>query len=146
MLRIEMSQVVNRPVEDVWNVVTNFDNWTKAARSGSEFRQTSAGAMGVGATVESRRTILGRTLKLHHIVITEWEPNRTFAYTDKAPGVRSGLNRLTFEPAPQGTRVTRSAEGELVGGRLLEAVFAPLLRRFWRYEFAAMKRLVEADA
>jgi hypothetical protein len=71
MLRIEMSQVVNRPVEDVWNVVTNFDNWSLAGR---EFRQISAGAMGVRATVESRRTILGRTLKLNHIVITEWGP------------------------------------------------------------------------
>src|SRR5712691_2002975 len=55
MLRIEMSEVINRPVEDVWRVVTNFDNWAKAARSRSEFRQTSEGPLGVGATVESRR-------------------------------------------------------------------------------------------
>jgi len=25
-MRIEMSEVINRPVEDVWKFVTNFDN------------------------------------------------------------------------------------------------------------------------
>ena len=100
--------------------------------------------MGVGATVESRRTVLGRTLKLARIVITEYEPNRTFGMTVKLPGLRPGAMRFTFEPAPQGTRVTRSLELRLGRGRLLEPVFAPLLRRSWRYELAAMKRLVEA--
>jgi len=143
-MRIEMSEVINRPVEDVWKFVTNFDNWAKAAKSGSEFRQTSEGALGVGATVESRRTILGRSLKLHSIVITEYEPNRAFGMTDKAPGLRPATARFTFEPAPEGTRLTRSAEVELGRGRLLEPVFAPLLRWGWRSEGAAMKRLVEA--
>ena len=144
MLGLEMSVLINRPVEDVWRVVTNFDNWAKLARSGSEFRQTSEGALGVGATVESRRTILGRSLKLHSIVITEYEPNRVFGMTDKAPGLRRGTERFTFEPVPEGTRFTRLVEGELGRGRVLEPVIAPLLRRFWRYEFAALKRLVEA--
>lgn len=144
MARMEMSVVINRPVEDVWKFVTNFDNWAKTARSGSEFRQTSEGALGVGATVESRRTILGRSLKLHSIVITEYEPNRSFGMTDKAPGLRRASGRYTFEPAPEGTRVTRSGELELGRGRLLWPVFAPLLRRAWRYEFAAVKRLIEA--
>ena len=144
MLRIEMSEVINRPVEDVWTVVTNFDNWAKAASSRSEFRQTSEGPLRVGATVESRRAILGRSLKLHSIVVSEYEPNRAFGITDKTPGLRPIAGRFTFEPAPGGTRLTRSAEVDLGRGRLLEPVFAPLLRRSWRYELAAMKRLVEA--
>ena len=146
MLRLEMSEVVNRPVEDVWKYITNFDNWAKMARSSSAFRQTSPGAMGVGATVESRRMILGRTLKLHSIVITEYEPNHVFGMTDKAPGLRPAVGRFTFAPAPGGTRVTRSAEVELGRGRLLEPVLTPLLRRIWRHEGAAAKRVIEADA
>jgi uncharacterized protein YndB with AHSA1/START domain len=142
MLRIEMSQLVNRPVERVWDVVANFDNWSLAGR---EFRQTSAGAMGVGATVESHRTILGLTLTLNHIVITEWEPDRTFEFSDKAPPLAQRISgRFTFEPVPEGTRITRSVEAELVGGRTVEAVFTPLFRRFWRYEFTAWKRRIEA--
>jgi carbon monoxide dehydrogenase subunit G len=146
MMRIEMSEVVNRPVEHAWKVLTNFDNWAKAAKSASEFRQTSPGALGVGATVESRRTILGRTLKIHDIVITEYEPNRVLAMTDKAPGLRPGAQRFTFEPDLAGTRVTRSIELDLGRGRLLEPLVTPLLRRIWRYEGAAMKRVMEADA
>jgi hypothetical protein len=83
MLRIEMSEVINRPVEDVWAVVTNFDNWAKAASSRSEFRQTAEGPLRVGATVESRRAILGRSLKLHSIVVSEYEPNRAFGLASR---------------------------------------------------------------
>ncbi len=146
MIRIKMSEVVNRPIEDVWKGVTNFDNWAKAAGSGSEFRQTSAGAMGVGGIVEARRTILGRSRKTHSMVITEYEPNRLLGMTDNVPGLRATPQRFTFEPAPEGTRVTRSIELGLGRGRVLEPVFAPLLRRIWRYEGAAMKRVIEANA
>jgi hypothetical protein len=146
MIRIKMSEVVKRPVEDVWKVVTNFDNWAKAAGSGSEFRQISAGPLGVGAIVEARRTILGRSRQTHSMTITDYEPNRVFGMTDKVPGLRRLPQRFIFESTPDGTRVTRSVELELGRGRLLEPVFAPLLRRIWRYEGAAMKRLIEAGA
>jgi hypothetical protein len=144
VLRIEMSEVVNRPVEDTWKAVTNFDNWAKAAGSGSEFRQTSAGAMGVGATVEARRSILGRSVKTHSMVITEYEPNRAFGMTDKVPGLQATPQRFIFGPDPRGSLVTRSIELGLGRGRLLEPVFAPILRRIWRAEGAAMKRFIEA--
>jgi hypothetical protein len=146
MLRVKMSEVINRPVEEVWTVITNFDNWAKAARSGSEFRQTSAGPMGPGATVESSRKILGRTLRLHTIVVTEYEPNRALGITDKVPGLRPIAGRYTFEPAPEGTRVTRSAEVDLGRGRVLQPLFRPLLRRIWRSEGTAMKRFIETGA
>ena len=146
MIRIKMSEVVNRPVEDVWVGVTNFDNWAKAAGSGSEFRQTSDGIMGVGAIVEAHRTILGRSRKTHSMIITDYEPNHVFGMTDKVPGLRRLPQRFTFESTPEGTRVTRSVEVELGRGRLLEPVFAPLLRRIWRYEGTAMKRVIEGDA
>jgi hypothetical protein len=80
------------------------------------------------------------------MTITDYEPNRVFGMTDKVPGLRRLPQRFTFESTPDGTRVTRSVELELGRGRLLEPVFAPLLRRIWRYEGAAMKRLIEAGA
>ncbi len=144
MLRVAMSLVIKRPVEDVWKFVTNFDNWAKMASSQSEFRQTSEGPLGVGAIVESRRTILGRSVKLHDIVVTDYESSRVFGMTDKTPGLQRASQRFEFEPAPEGTRLTRSVEVELGRGRPLEPVLASLVRRSMRTEFAALKRLVEA--
>jgi hypothetical protein len=146
MIRITVSELVKRPIEEVWTVVTNFDNWAKAAGSGSVFRQTSAGPLGVGAIVEARRTILGRSRQTHSMTITDFEPNRVFGMTDKVPGLRRLPQRFAFEATPGGTRVTRSVELVLGRGRLLEPVVAPLLRRIWRYEGAAMKRIIEAGA
>jgi hypothetical protein len=40
MTLIEMNDVFNRPAEDVWKVVTNFDNWAKASLSKGDWRQT----------------------------------------------------------------------------------------------------------
>jgi hypothetical protein len=96
--------------------------------------------------VESSRRILGRTLRLHTIVVTEYEPNRALGITDKVPGLRAIAARYTFEPVPEGTRVKRSAEVDLGRGRVLQPLFQPLLRRIWRSEGTAMKRFIETGA
>jgi hypothetical protein len=143
MRRIEVSWVIHRPAEDVWKFVTNFDNWAKASISKGEWRRTPEGATVLGTTVETSRRILGRTRHLHSYVVTEFEPYKVFGMTDKFPGMRRVNQRFTFEPTPDGTRVTRSAELNLGRGRLLEPVLQWVVRRTWPVETAGMTRLIE---
>jgi hypothetical protein len=143
---MEMSWVVKWPAEDVWKVVTNFDNWAKASISKGEWRQIPEGTARLGTTVESSRKILGRTRQLHRYVVTEYEPYRAFGMTDKFPGFPIVPQRFTFEPVPEGTRVTRSAVVDLGWGRLLEPVLRLLLRQMWPIETAGITRLIEAGA
>lgn len=51
-MRIEKSVVIARPVEDVWAVLSNLDNFKRWSLSGQEYKQTSPGPLGVGASVE----------------------------------------------------------------------------------------------
>jgi hypothetical protein len=52
--------------------------------------------------------------------------------------------RFTFEPSPEGTRVTRTANLDLGRGRLLEPVLRWLVGRTWPIETRGMTRLIEA--
>jgi hypothetical protein len=148
MRRLEMSWVIHRPAEDVWKYVTNFDNWAKASISKGEWRHNPEGATRLGTTVESSRKILGRSRNIHRYVVTEFEPYRAFGMTDKVPGLPPIAQRFTFEPTPEGTRVTRLGELDFGGwrGRLLEAALHWLTRRTWPVETAGMTRLIEKGA
>jgi len=53
MLRIEVSTLVSRLVPEVWGYFIDLTNSARWTRSGSELRQTSDGALGVGATINS---------------------------------------------------------------------------------------------
>jgi hypothetical protein len=147
MRRIEMSWLIHRPAADCWKYVTNFDHWAKASMSKGEWRHSPEGVTGLGTTVESSRKILGRVLRLHQYVVTEFEVNQAFGMTDKFPGFPLMPQRFTLETTPEGTWVTRSAELDFGRrGRLREAAIHWLVRRTWPIETAFMTRLIEQGA
>jgi hypothetical protein len=143
MRRLEMSWVFEGPAEDVWKVVTNFDNWAKASLSKGEWLRTPEGATRLGTTVETSRKMFGRSRHIHSYVVTEFEPYRAFGMTDKVSGMPKMAQLFTFEPTPEGTRVTRSVNLELGRGRLLEPALYWMVRRMWPVEAAGMRRLLE---
>ena len=148
MLRIVVSVVINRPLQEVWDFFTDLRNSPRWTRSGSELRQTSDGALGLGATIESRRRVLGRfEIKSQAILVTEYEPKRALSYAAKIPLLRGVGARLTFEPAEEGTRLTRSTEVELRPALTwLQPILARVLRSAQETELANLKRLIEARA
>lgn len=146
-MRFERSVVIERPVEDVWAFLTNLDNFRHVSISGSEFRQSSPGPLGVGASVESHKLVLGRfDVKLQSLVITEIEPNRTIGMTLRTGlSAQPGTHRFTVEPIREGTRLTRLAEMDLKRGiRPFAGILTRVLGWGWPRELARIKRLVEA--
>jgi hypothetical protein len=146
MWRIEHNTVINRPVEVVWDFMTDLSNSPRWTQSGSTLHQTSAGPLGVGSTIESRRRLLGRfDIKSQALVLTKVEPNRVFSYTGKVPLIRLGDSRFVFESTEEGTRLTWSSEGELAWAvRWLQPAFDRLVRWGQGIELANIKRLIEA--
>ncbi len=147
-MRMEKSVVIARPVEDVWAVLSNLDNVKRWSTTGSEFRQTSPGPLGVGASVEIDRAVLGRFhIRLQDVVVTGYEPNRTLAMTIPNGIAQQPIaERFTLEPSKEGTRITRVAEMDLKRGiRPFEGMLASLLGWGWGRDLANLKRLVEAS-
>jgi len=135
---------VDRPVEDVWEFISNFENTTRWSRNVLEARQTSNGPLGIGSTLQTAVKAFGRRRTADYRV-TEYEPNHAFAFTVTS-GPMTSRARYSVEPAGAGTRLTASGEAETKGlYRLLAPILLRTLKRHSREDLANLKRLLEAS-
>jgi carbon monoxide dehydrogenase subunit G len=145
MATLELSIVINRPLEEVFAFVSNPENSPKWISGISELTITSAGPIGVGTTYRSVLTFLGRRIETE-AEFTEFEPNHSFAQKSKS-GPFPVQNRETFERVEGGTRVTLTLVGEPGGFfKLAEPLLMSLLKRQYQADLANLKDLMEAHA
>ena len=145
MLRIDVTTLISRPVQEVWDFFIDFTNSSHWTRSGSELRKTSEGPLGVGTTIESVRPMFGREIKSQRLVATRYEPPHLVSFTAVVPFIGDLIGGFTLESVDGGTRLSRW--GELNAGGLKGAIgsaLAPVVRRSWGTELSNIKRLIEA--
>ena len=144
MIKIEHSIVINRPVEDVFAVVTNLENNPKWGSGLLEAVKTSEGPIGVGTTWRLVRKVLGQRLEAESEV-TEYELNRNYVQRSKSPFPVEV--RQTYEAVEGGTRITITLEAEPGGFfKLAEPLLKSTAKRDIDVEFANLKDLMEAHA
>lgn len=147
MLRIDVTTLISRPVQEVWDFFIDLTNSPRWTRSGSEVRQTSDGPLGVGATFESVRQVFGREIKSQTLVATQYEPGHLISYAAAIPLLGQVVGGYTFESVGGETRLSRWTEADLGRAQgLLGPLFARLVRRGQGTELANLKRLIEARA
>jgi uncharacterized protein YndB with AHSA1/START domain len=132
MERIEVTVVVDRPVEEVWRLLTDMEAYTEAFGQplGERYRLTSPGPLGLGSIVEANvyRVTSPEPSGLGAIAdanlwqvgqTTEFEPNRVITITMPAPGrvvrhpaMQSGTLSHRLEAIPGGTRFITSVDIE----------------------------------
>jgi hypothetical protein len=132
MERVEIIDVVHRPVEDVWRLLTDMEAYTDAFGQplGERYRVTSPGPLGLGSIVEANvyRVTSPEPSGLGAIVdpnlwqvgqITEFELNRVITTSMPAPGrevrhpaMQSGTISHRLEAIPGGTRFITSVDIE----------------------------------
>ena len=146
MVRVDVSKVIARPVQEVWDFFVDLPNSPRWTRSGSELRQTSDGPLGVGSTVESVRPLFGREIKSQRMVATAFEPPQLISFTADVKLLGRIVGGFTFESVDKGTRLSRWTEADLGRGeRLLAPLLVRVVGRFQRTELANLKRLIEAQ-
>jgi uncharacterized protein YndB with AHSA1/START domain len=145
MAQLELSVVINRPVEEVFAFISNPENYPKWSSVSREVKITSAGPIGVGSTYRSVVTFLGRRIE-GDIEFTEYEPNRS--YTQKTiSGPIPIESRMTFERVEGGTRVTNHQVAELGGFfKMAEPLLVSMVKRQFETDTANLKDLMEAQA
>lgn len=145
MVRVETSVVVDRPVEELFGVVTNPETYSQWMLGWLGARQTSEGPMGVGATYTDTGRLLGRREE-GTLVVTAYELNRKFGVKTTSGPIR-GEGAYTFEPVEGGTKVTLDFEAELGGFfKLAKPIVARALKRQGEGNLAGLKDLLEAHA
>ncbi len=148
MARIEASVVINRPVEEVFEFVTNPKNDLLWQSGVLESEQTSEGPMGVGTTLRSVSQSWGRRMEWPCEII-EYEPNRKIKYKITS-GPMTGEPSCTFEPVEGGTRLTLVGEGETGGFfkrlfGLADPIVVRMMQRGTETDLANLKDILEAQ-
>ena len=145
MARVEVSIVINRPVEEVCAYLCDIRNSPEWQSHILEAEQTSEGPVGVGSTFRGVATFLGRRMEWTSEV-TEFEPNRR-SKEKSAVGPMPLEETFTFEPVEGGTRVTLIGEGEPRGFfRLADPIVVRMFRRQVEANLANLKEILEARA
>jgi len=149
MARIEASVVINRPVEEVFEFVTNPKNDLLWQSGVLESEQTSEGPMGVGTTLRSASQFVGRRME-GTAEVTEYEPNRKIKYKGTS-GPMTVEPSYSFEPVEGGTRVSFVGEGETGGFvkrlfGLADSIVVRMAQRGMETDFANLKDILEAQA
>jgi uncharacterized protein YndB with AHSA1/START domain len=82
MAKLEISTVINRPVEEVFAFLSNPENWPKWISGSIEAKKTSEGPIGVGTTWRQVLTFLGQRMEAEAEIRDE---KQIGAYPDEEP-------------------------------------------------------------
>ena len=141
----ELSIVINRPIEEAFGFLSNLENDIKWRSEWVETRNTSGGALGVGATFCLTGEFLGRQIPTVYEVI-EYEPNRNAAWK-AVSGPLPLIFRRSFERVEGGTRFSIRYETELRGFfKLVMSLLAGTVKRQHEGDLRKVKELMETRA
>lgn len=136
-MRFTNKVVIDRPSDEVFSFISNFENMPKWNYFVIDVTNESAPALGVGTTY--RQT---RKSDEQRYVVTDLDPGVLVAVRTLAPA-RDLQMRFTLEPSGRGTRLTD--EWVLATGlpRWLEAIGAARISSGVRENLAKLKELLE---
>jgi len=144
MADMEVSIVINRPIGEVFALLTDEENNVKWRSGTVEAEKTSPGPIRVGTTYRMVNSAFGRRIEGEAEVV-EYEPNRKYA-TRNVSGISIETQR-TFEPVAGGTRVTFAVKADLASFfQLAEPLVASMGKRRLESDVADLKELVESGA
>lgn len=146
MLHVEESVEINRPVEEVFDYVSNVENFPEWAGPPIEAHKEKSGPIREGDGFTMTTKFLGRRFETPYAV-TSYEPNRRLSYQGTGGPIPNQEWTYTFEETPTGgTRYTQVVEGEPGGFfRLAGPLLKAALSRQFRADLGTLKDMLEAE-
>ena len=147
MLGVKQSIVINRPIEEVFQYIADFENYPKWQHSIVDCKKASEGAIGVGAVYKTMMVYMGKEY-IAPLEITEHEINRRITFSVSQFGFFKWFRGIfSFDEVNGATRVNITAETDV------ERPYKPMLlimrlygKRLWSKHFAELKRILETEA
>jgi len=144
MLNIEESTVIKRPVAEVFDFVSNFENHPKWESNFQKVKLLTLTPSGVGSIYQSELKLPGQTAT-STFKITEYEVNKKIAFEGEAAGPAKPKGSFRFEPAADGTKITLVPRPEFRGFfKLLEPMMAGYVRKQNQDHLRKLKSVLEA--
>jgi hypothetical protein len=124
--------------------MTDLSNVPKVEPDCLEVRQTSAGPLGVGTTLEVRRAKMPKVAPER---VIEYTPNRKFTFEITSGPAKRTIVTYSMETIEGKTRFTETADYKLGGFYKLVGPFvARSLKRKGAASVANLKRILESEA
>lgn len=141
MIKVEASAHINRPLEEVFEFVTDLSTHPKW-RHGISSEWTSDGPVGVGSTARSVNKMLGREMESIG-EITAWDP--PYKHSVKAVGGPVPFENVqTFESKEGGTKVTFKGQAEVRGlFKLVEGLVSNRVQKQFEKDLQNLKKYME---
>ena len=143
-MRVEESIEINKPLEEVFNYVSDVGNFPEWTAHTLEVRKDTPGPPQQSDRFTLAIKSVGRRFETPY-ERTAYEHNRR--YTDRAVGgpIPNQQWEYTFEEVPGGTSLRRAVEAELGGlVRLLEPLQKRVVQRQLRKDLQTLKDVLEA--
>jgi len=143
MLKFGTSVTINRPPEDVFSFVANFENEPKYQREVEVTTKTSEGPIGIGTTFRDVVRVMGLRLESTYEII-EYEPSRSLAIKI-LKGQAPFTARYTFTDVDGRTELGFSADVYPTGVlRLVQPLLQLRLQRQFEGNFNRLREILES--
>jgi hypothetical protein len=145
MLTTEIIRTIDRPIQQVFAYVSDFQKSLEWQSGLVESKQITAGPPAVGSQYSGVRNFLGRRME-STIQLTSFEQDKQFAYKSIAGSVQYQQS-FHFEPTGRGTRVSTLIGMEMAGLLGLAKPFiVSSLKHDMGADFDTLKKLLETRA
>ena len=145
MIDVNVHAVIDRPVEDVFAFVANFENHPKWEMNFQKVKLLTSTPIGVGTAYQCELKLPGQSA-ISKFAITEYEANKKIAFVGEAAGPATPKGSFLFEPVPGGTKLTLLPSPEFRGlFKLLEPMMAGYIRKQNEEHLGNLKRLLESS-
>ena len=143
MVNVEVSTVINRPIDEVFAFVANFENHPKWETNFQSVKLLTSSPTGVGTSYQCELKLPGQSAT-SKFEITEYEVNRKISFEGEAAGPAKPKGSFLLEPVAGGTKLTLLPRPEFRGlFRLLEPMMAGYVRKQNEEHLSNLKRLLE---
>lgn len=140
---IEVSTTIDRPVQEVFGVVSHIENNPKWSTMVLEAQQATPEPPGLGTKGTTTGKFLGMRLETE-LEITEFEENVRFAYRSIAGPVER-WGKVTFESVGTGTRVGIEVGGDTKGFfQVADSIVLRVAKRQLQADLDTLKEMMEA--
>lgn len=144
MAEARLSVIIERPIEDVYAVLTDLEKTPKWSAPAVEEHWITPGPVGIGSIRHATTRFMGRTSE-NEAQLTAIEPNRSWAM--KSVSGPSFTVSAAFEPVESGTRVDWTWSFNFRGPlKLMESLVTSMFGRQFAKDLARLKELMESGA
>jgi uncharacterized membrane protein len=145
MINVEKSIIIQRPVEEVFNYVSNLTHSAEWQNGLTEVRQITEQPLGVGTRYALVRTFMGRKMEANN-EITEFTLGVKVAFKTISGPIPLEAS-YQFEPAEMGTKLTSKIEMQPKGFvSLAEPLISASLQRDVEASLNVLKNMLESQA